>query len=82
MLLKVIDVHARKVLAALDAGAYNSYEYCSAYDAFCKALQAAPRKWNDRANVLSNRAAALIMMERYLTVAAVCRLTCQCDGSL
>jgi len=51
---------------------YSSQHYDLAYDSFTKALDAAPPQWREKANVLSNRAAALIMMERLVEAIQDC----------
>lgn len=51
---------------------YSLQRYDLAYHAFTKCLQTAPLNWIDRPNILSNRAAALIMMERLVEAISDC----------
>ena len=47
---------------------FSSKSYEGAVDAFTKALDNAPATWNARLTVMSNKAAALYMLNRYVHV--------------
>mmetsp|Transcript_4299 Transcript_4299/g.7316 ORF Transcript_4299/g.7316 Transcript_4299/m.7316 type:complete len:1210 (-) Transcript_4299:193-3822(-) len=60
---------------------YTMERYDMAYDAFSKSLKAAPSSWKDRANILSNRAASLMMMERIVEAVADCEASTALDST-
>lgn len=59
--------------------AYASEEYSRALDAFNKALDAAPENWVSLVSVFGNRAATLMMLERYVEAVADCEEALRVD---
>ena len=58
---------------------FNSEEYGRALDSFTKALEKAPKHWSLRTTVLANRAAALMMLDRFPEVVLDCDRVCSID---
>lgn len=58
---------------------YNNEEYTSALESFTKALQLAHESWPIRSTLLANRAAVLMMLDRYPEVIADCDLVTELD---
>lgn len=51
---------------------YEAEQYLRAYEAFSKCLQVCPAKWTEIPGVLGNRAAVLMMLDRYVEVIEDC----------
>lgn len=65
-------IHMAEIFKREGKDMYSLQRYDLAYHAFTKCLQIAPQHWQDRSNILSNRAAALIMMERLVEAISDC----------
>lgn len=61
---------------------YNTEKYEQAHDAFTKALTVAPANWPLAPTVLGNRAAALVMINRYIEACDDCQEALKLDQSL
>lgn len=51
---------------------YEAEKYCDAYDAFSKCLKICSPMWSEIPSVLGNRAAALMMLDRYVEAIEDC----------